>query len=62
MEGKEAERMVRLHYFPIRGAGQPIRNLLYFLEVPFEDVAHELSPGNETEVGFNLGFPMLEDG
>jgi glutathione S-transferase len=41
---------------------QPIRHLLYHLEVPFEEVAHELSKDNEVEVGFNIGLPMLEDG
>jgi glutathione S-transferase len=32
------------------------------LQVPFEDVLHDLTKENEIEVGFNMGFPMLEDG
>ena len=53
---------LKLHYFYIRGTAQPIRHLLYYLEVDFNDVAHELSPENEMEVGFGIGLPMLEDG
>jgi glutathione S-transferase len=53
---------LRLHYFHIRGVAQPVRHLLYHLEVPFEDELHELSKANEMEVGFNVGYPTLEDG
>jgi glutathione S-transferase len=41
---------------------QPVRHLLYFLDVPFEDVFHERTRENDVEVGFNMGFPLLEDG
>lgn len=53
---------LRLHYFHIRGACQPVRNLLYYLEIDFEDVMHNRSSENEMDVGFNLGLPYLEDG
>jgi hypothetical protein len=35
MEGKEKEKKPSLHYFSIRGSCQPLRNLLYYLEVDF---------------------------
>ena len=50
-----------MHYFFIRGKCQPIRHLLYYLQVDFEDIMHEKSSEIEVEVGFNMGLPMLED-
>ena len=33
----QIESPLKLHYFFIRGTAQPIRNLLYYLQVDFED-------------------------
>jgi glutathione S-transferase len=56
------EEKLRVHYFYIRGKCQPIRHLLYYLQVDFDDIMHEKSSEVEMEMGFNMGLPMLEDG
>lgn len=51
IEAKKDESLqerLRVHYFYIRGKCQPIRNLLYYLNVDFEDIMHEKS--SEVEV------------
>ena len=58
----QIESPLKLHYFFIRGTAQPIRNLLYYLQVDFEDATQELTPQNDMEVGFGIGLPLLEDG
>lgn len=57
----QKEITLRVHYFYIRGQCQPIRNLLYYLGVEFEDIMHEKTQKNSIDASFNLGFPMLED-
>lgn len=50
---------LKVHYFYIRGQCQPVRNLLYHMEVEFEDIMHEKTTANSIEASFNLGFPMV---
>lgn len=53
---------MKVHYFYIRGQCQPIRNLLYYMGVEFQDIMHEKTAQNSIDASFNLGFPMVEDG
>ena len=61
----EENNKLILGYWAIRGLAQPIRFLLEFTKMPYEDVryqqAEDLSRKEWTDVKFNLGldFPVI---
>lgn len=52
---------MQLHYFNIRGTSQPIRNLLYHLDIDFDDIVFDKNNANSEEVYYNMNFPYLVD-
>jgi glutathione S-transferase len=64
LQKEEINQLPKLVYYNIRGLGQPIRNLLYYFNIQFEDVRLErdlLDQSEQLESTFNSGLPKFQD-